>query len=121
MTAAFGTYLVGEAVLEPDERRDGGEVHNGPAAVLEHVADRRLGAEEHALDVHVIHAVHVSTLGDEHVANVADAGVVHEDVDLLDLREGGLDGGLVGDVAFDRRGAAGKLHVVDLGRSTADV
>src|SRR4030095_4148051 len=105
-----------DAVLA-DEAGDRGDVDDRAPAGLLHGRDRVLHTQEDALGVDVHHLVphgHAHGVG----AGAADPGVVHQDVELAEGRDGGLHRrlpvGLVGDVDLhEARLTAGLGDVVD--------
>jgi hypothetical protein len=115
-------HLVREAVGDADERGDRGDVEDGAAlAVGKHALDAILEAVEDALDVDVVHAVHVRAHRREDVADMSDPRVVHEDVHAPPARTDGVvaraDRGLVRDIAMPRPHlVAAAKQCVDLGR-----
>jgi len=100
---------VGEAFAESVGAGDGRNIKDDAAALGFHLTSTSVNAVVIALDVDAHDAVKVGLGGGFDIADVRDAGVVDEDVDAVFLEnfvEGLLDGGLVGDVASERRRAA---------------
>ena len=122
---------VGRAPREPDQAADGGDVHDHAAAALAHPSRGGLAAVERAAQVDGDHVVPLLGRHRVDVADLTDAGAVHEDVDaalgLDDLIDRALDVGGRADVAVDRHlaraveaGHAGALAREALGDLAAD-
>src|SRR5208283_4767507 len=86
--------------------KDAGDVDDAAPALLQHGADHRLDEQERASQVGVEDFVPVGALHAHDQLIAGDAGIVDQDVDLAELREGGLHFGLdllfVADVHLER-------------------
>src|SRR5262249_17507789 len=86
-------------------------VEDGPAAVAYHVSGTGLRAVVVALDIDAHDAVEIGFAGGFHVADVRDAGVVHEDMNAPGLEDFGkcfLDRGLLRNIAGERSGTSAR-------------
>ena len=85
---------VGETVGDGRLSDSAGEIQDGAAALRGHVPQRSLGAVGDAVDVHALDSCEVLGRGGEGVADMGDAGVVHEDVQACVPREDTCKGGV---------------------------
>ena len=85
---------VGEAIPNGHLRESGRDVENNAAAFRRHVPQRGLRAVRDAVHVHALDAGEVLRGGGERVADVCDAGVVHEDVKALVTRDDAGEGNI---------------------------
>ena len=87
-----------------------GDVDDASPALLEHGADDLLDAEIRGSQIGLQDGVPVGALHAHDELIAGDAGVVDQDIDLAELGDGGLDGGLdllfVGDIESEGRGFA---------------
>src|SRR5271170_262905 len=105
----FRRGVVGLSRL-PHLAEDAGDVDDASPALLEHGGGDLLDAEICGGKVSLQDGVPVSALHAHDELVAGDAGVIDQDVDLAELADGGLDGGLdlpfVGDVEGKGRGLA---------------
>ncbi len=85
---------VGRATGEADQAADGGEVDDHASPAPAHVPCGRLAAVERAAQVDGDHVVPLVGGHRVDVADLADAGAVHEDVDPALVRDQAADGAL---------------------------
>ncbi len=80
-TTANFVVTVGQPVADAEETADGGHVDDHTGLARQHPADEGLRDVEDAADVHGVEAVHVVGGRGDRRPDVADAGVVDEDVE----------------------------------------
>ena len=87
---------------------NGRDVHQATLAGLDHLATKALRGDEVAGEVDVEYLLPVAQRQVFHGCEAQDAGGVDEDVDVAEVGDGGIDGGL-------NLGLVGGVHLVALG------